>query len=246
MCLMASRVLNKPSKSETFWSLLNCIIVKVTKRNSSNYSSRTLTTNLINPVKETARMKFFSSRSNLLLVLPMLCSAANQECYANPGDLISHNVSHTVTHSTVSTYRVTGWQNSLTGATPNLGNYYWEPMTKRVINTTRTTSKGATAAPTIVNREPQYIKPTHARLPVVNHPQPQPQIAVANSLPLPSTSLSYSTATQPVLSYQGTSLNWSSKRRPETTATATTATKESVYGVLKTPISSMRAKAQSL
>jgi hypothetical protein len=189
-------------------------------------------------------MKFFSSRSYLLLVLPMLCSAANQECYANPGDLISHNVSHTVTHSTVSTYRVAGWQNSLTGATPNLGNYYWEPMTKRVINTTRTTSKGATEAPTIVNRGPQYVKPTHARLPVVNHPQPQ--IAVADSLPLTSTNLSYSTAAQPVLSYQNTSLNWSSKRRPEATATATTSTKESVYGVLKTPISSMRARAQSL
>ncbi len=187
-------------------------------------------------------MKLFSSRIHLLLVLPMLCTTANLKCLANPGDLITHR---TVTHSTISTYRVTGWQNQLTGATPNLHNYYWEPMTKRIINTTKTTSKGATAAPLIVpNRSSQYVKPIHARMPVVN--RPQPQIAVAEALPHTTTSATYNTATQPVLSYSDTSLIWASRRRPETTATAASATRESVYGVLKTPIGSMRAKAQSL
>ncbi len=186
-------------------------------------------------------MKLFSSRIHLLLVFPMLCATANLKCLANPGDIITH---HTVTHSTVSTYRVTGWQNQLTGATPNLHNYYWEPMTKRIINTTKTTSKGAIAAPTIVpNRSSQYVKPIHSRMPVVN--RPQPQIAVAEALP-PRTSTSATYSAAPVLSYSDTSLSWTSRRRPETTATSASATRESVYGVLKTPIGSMRARAQSL
>lgn len=197
-------------------------------------------------------MKFFSSRvHHLLLVLPMLCTTAQQKCLANPGDLITHTPPKSTIHSTVSTYRVTGWQNELTSVTPNLGNYYWEPMTKRIINTTRTTSKGATAAPPIITKGPQYIKPNYLPMPVVNHPQPKMAIAQALPTQMPprtSTSLSYSTATQPVLSYQNTntSLSWSSKKRPEATAAAVTSSRESVYGVLKTPISSMRAKAQSL
>lgn len=195
-------------------------------------------------------MKFFSSRvHHLLLVLPMLLTAAQQKCLANPGDLITHTAPKTTVQSTVTTYRVAGWQNGLTSVTPNLGNYYWEPMTKRVINTTRTTSKGATAAPPIITKGPQYVKPNYLPMPVVNHPQPKMAIAQALPVQMPprtSTSLSYSTATQPVLSYQNTSLSWSSKKRPEATATAITGSRESVFGVLKTPISSMRAKAQSL
>jgi len=196
-------------------------------------------------------MKFFSSRINhLLLVLPMLCITTHQKCLANPGDLISHTAPKTTTHSTITTYRVAGWQNQLTSVTPNLGNYYWEPMTKRIINTTRTTSKGATAAPPIITRGPQYVKPNYVPMPVVNHPQPKMAIAQALPLPVPprtSTSLSYSTAAPPVLSYQNnTSLSWSSKKRSEATAATVIGSRESVYGVLKTPISSMRAKAQSL
>ena len=190
-------------------------------------------------------MKFFSSRIHLLLALPMLCTTANLQCHAAPGDIIRHQ-QVTVTHSTVSTYRVAGWQNQLTGATPNLGNYYWEPITKRVINTTKTTSRGATAAPTIIpNRGAQYVRPlcTHA-LPMVNHPQPL--MAVAEALPHTSTSATYTTATQPVLSYSNTSLSWSSRRPTESAATSASATRESVYGILKTPIGSMRAKSQSL
>ena len=194
-------------------------------------------------------MRLLSNRVYLLLVLPVICSVAQQKCLANPGDLITHTSRPTTTvHSTVTTYRVAGWQHELTSVTPNLGNYYWEPMTKRVCNTTRTTSKGATAAPPIITRGPQYIKPNFVPLPAVSHPQPK--IAVAQALPptaaRTSTSLTYSTATQPALSYQNTSLSWSSTKRPEATAAVTLGSRESVYGVLKTPISSMRARAQSL
>jgi hypothetical protein len=76
-------------------------------------------------------------------------------------------------------------------------------------------------------------------------------MAIAQALPTAvsrtSTSLSYSTTPQPVLSYQNnTSLSWSSGKKPQATAAVTMGSRESVYGVLKTPISSMRAKTQSL
>jgi hypothetical protein len=195
-------------------------------------------------------MKLLGSRRHLLLVLPIICAASQQQCFANPGDLITHTTRPTTTvHTTVSTYRVSGWQNELTTITPNLGNYYWEPMTKRMVNTTRTTSRGATAAPPIVTKGPQYVKPNFAPLPTVSHPQPR--MAIAQALPTAvsrtSTSLSYSTTPQPVLSYQNnTSLSWSSGKKPQATAAVTMGSRESVYGVLKTPISSMRAKTQSL
>jgi len=62
--------------------------------------------------------------------------------------LINAQASHgnNATQTTVKTYRVSGWQNPLVESSPNLGNYYWEPMTKRVINTTRHTGKQATVA----------------------------------------------------------------------------------------------------
>lgn len=190
-----------------------------------------------------------SNRVYLLLVLPLINSAAPQKCHANPGDLITHTSRPTTTvHTTVTSYRVAGWQHELTSVTPNLGNYYWEPMTKRICNTTRTTSKGATAAPPIVSKGPQYIRPNFVPLPAVSHPQPK--VAVAQALPptaaRTSTSLTYNTATQPALSYQNTSLSWSSAKRSDATAASALGSRESVYGVLKTPISSMRARAQSL
>lgn len=194
-------------------------------------------------------MKLFSSRTHLLLVFPLLYTASQHPCFANPGDLIGHRTPpQTTVHSTVTTYRVSGWQNELTSVTPNLGNYYWEPMTKRIVNTTKTTSRGATAAPPIITKGPQYIKPNFAPMPVVNHPQPRMAIAQAMLVPetRTSTSLSYRTGTQPVLSYKDTSLSWSSNKRPQATAAANLGSRESVYGVLKTPISSMRAKAQAL
>lgn len=50
-------------------------------------------------------------------------------------------------NSQVTTYRVAGWQAELVQASPNLGNFYWEPMTKRRINTTKRTGKQAETAP---------------------------------------------------------------------------------------------------
>lgn len=195
-------------------------------------------------------MKQYSSKAvRLLLVfIPMLSISSQLNAQANPGDLITHTTRPTVTHSTVTTYRVSGWQNQLTSVTPNLGNYYWEPMTKRIINTTRTTSKGATAAPPIVTRGPQYVKPNHVNLPVVDRPQPLAAVAqgLPPRVPSTSTSLTYRTNAQPVLSYQDTSLAWSSRKRTESAATGMMGSRESVYGVLKTPISSMKAHAQSL
>ncbi len=47
----------------------------------------------------------------------------------------------------VTSYRVTGWQADLVQGSPNLKNYYWEPLTKRRILTTRHTSKQADSAP---------------------------------------------------------------------------------------------------
>ncbi len=195
-------------------------------------------------------MKLLSNRTQLLLVLPIISATAQQKCFANPGDLITHTSRPTTTvHTTVSTYRVAGWQNELTSVTPNLNNYYWEPMTKRICNTTRTTSKGAVAAPPIITKGPQYVKPNFVPLPAVSHPQPK--MAIAQALPAPatphtSTSLSYSSATQPTLSYQNTSLSWSSSKHSQAVGASGFGSRESVYGVLKTPISSMKARAQAL
>jgi hypothetical protein len=187
-------------------------------------------------------VKPFSSRIHLLLVLPILCTTANLKCIANPGDLITH----TTTHSTVSKYYVTGWQNKLTSATPNLHNYYWEPMTKRVINTTRTTSRGAIcASPIVPNRSSRHVSAVHVPLPVVN------QGTVAEALPQTSTKLTYSTTTAPVLSYSNTSLKLFSNRGAKTDSPAAPARQESssvqasVYGVLKTA-RSLRATPHSL
>lgn len=173
-------------------------------------------------------MKFLAIRPNLLLLtLSILCTSANQACFASRGDLIAHTV---VPQSTVRTYRVVGWQNELTAANPNLGNYYWEPMTKRIINTTKTTSKGATAAPAIVvNRTSHYQKPTHAALPASDVVQLQTNV-VFN--PSRSKCMAGDThaITQTVLTYQ--SYPNSSRSSGPTTA-ASFAAKESVYGVLK-------------
>ncbi len=178
-------------------------------------------------------MKFLSSKI-LLLVLPIISTTANLQCIAKPGDLISH----TTTHSTVSTYTVTGWQNQLTGATPNLKNYYWTPMTKRIINTTQTTTRGATTAPTIIpDRTAHYVKPIHAQMPSVNHAQ---AVTAETSLRISNTIFTTSTATRLVLLYS----NPSPATNVRTTSTALAA-KESVCGVLVTP-RQMRAKAQSL
>jgi hypothetical protein len=49
--------------------------------------------------------------------------------------------------SRVTSYRVAGWQSELVQQSPNLGNFYWEPITKRRILTTKRTGKQAEAAP---------------------------------------------------------------------------------------------------
>ncbi len=49
--------------------------------------------------------------------------------------------------------RVRGWEASLVQGSPNLARFYWEPMTRRTINTTGTTGHQA----------------KHLALPVVNH-----------------------------------------------------------------------------
>lgn len=43
--------------------------------------------------------------------------------------------------------RVRGWEAALVQGAPNLANYYWEPMTRRTINTTATTGHQAIRAP---------------------------------------------------------------------------------------------------
>jgi hypothetical protein len=175
-------------------------------------------------------MKFTIARPYLVLTLSILCTNANQACFASRGDLITHTVPQ---QSVVHTYRVVGWQNELTAANPNLGNFYWEPLTKRIINTTNTTSKGATAAPAIIsNRSAHYQKPLHAALPVTSNVQLQTD-SVVNQSCSASVKSSHHTGMQPVLTYQNNS-SWSSKRQPDLTTVASYTTKESVYGVLKT------------
>ena len=48
---------------------------------------------------------------------------------------------------TVTYSRVRGWEAALVQGAPNLANYYWEPMTRRTINTTATTGHQAIRAP---------------------------------------------------------------------------------------------------
>ena len=173
-------------------------------------------------------MKLLTSESNILLTLSVLfCTTANQACFASRGDLIAHTVSQ---QTTVRTYRVVGWQNELTAANPNLGNFYWEPMTKRIINTTKTTSKGATAAPAIVsNRTSHYQKPLHVALPVNIDVQLQTNAVVNSSRPV-CTSAGAREPMQPVLTYQS-NRKWS--RSSDQTTVASFTAKESVYGVVK-------------
>lgn len=195
-------------------------------------------------------MRSISGKKFLLGSLVLLITASEQSaCLAKPGDLISHNVKPaTRTYSTVTTYRVAGWQDQLTQVTPNLGNYYWEPITKRLINTTKTTQRGATTAPPIaIHRSTQYINPVHAPLPTVPHPQAL--AAVPDKLPTNTTSVSlkYKATTQPTLTYQDTSLKWNRSKPNETVSDSSSfSTRESVYGVLKTSNSSLKTKSQAL
>ncbi|MBS1957343.1 MAG: hypothetical protein JST89_24355 [Cyanobacteria bacterium SZAS-4] len=50
-------------------------------------------------------------------------------------------------NSRVTSYRVAGWQAELVQQSPNLANFYWEPITKRRILTTKRTGKQAETAP---------------------------------------------------------------------------------------------------
>lgn len=171
-------------------------------------------------------MKLLTTKSNLFLTLSILCTTANQACFASRGDLIAHTVPQ---QTTVRTYRVVGWQNELTAANPNLGNYYWEPLTKRIINTTRTTSKGATAAPAIVpGNSAHYQKPIHAALPVNSNVQLQTN-ANLTSPRSEDAVLGARMSMQPVLTYQNTRRS----RCSDQTAVASYTTKESVFGVVK-------------
>ena len=173
-------------------------------------------------------MQFRVGKTHLLLSLSVLwTTAANQACFASRGDIIAH----TVPQTTVRTYRVAGWQNQLTAANPNLANYYWEPLTKRIINITGTTSKGATAAPLIIpDRTSHYVKPNHASLSVNNTAQ----------LKTNAVELSHSTSLQghclkmpTVLTYHQNGQSWSHKGQPDLTTVATCTSRESVYGVVK-------------
>ncbi|CAN5740585.1 hypothetical protein BH10CYA1_BH10CYA1_34760 [soil metagenome] len=169
-------------------------------------------------------MKFPITRPHVLLTLSILCTNANQACFASRGDLIARTVPQ---QSSVRTYRVVGWQNELTAANPNLGNFYWEPLTKRIINTTKTTSKGATAAPAIVpNRSAHYQKPIHAARPVTNSVQLHTDAVLPHSANLPT---AQHISMQPVLVYQSPS----SQRQSDLTTVASFTSKESVYGVVK-------------
>ncbi len=174
-------------------------------------------------------MKFVITKSNLLLLtLSLLCATANQACFASRGDLIAHTVSQ---QTTVRTYRVVGWQNALTAANPNLGNFYWEPLTKRIINTTKTTSKGATAAPAIVlDKTSHYSKLNHAALPTTN-------VALQTDVAYNQSRSSSGRVAQrinmpPVLTYQNQPD--SSQRNSTLSTVASFSSRESVFGVLKT------------
>jgi hypothetical protein len=203
-------------------------------------------------------MQFFTRTTHLMAALSIVGATANQACFASRGDLISHTVSQTststasqpvasrtVTHTNVQTYRIVGWQNQLTEANPNLGNFYWEPQWKRVVNTTKTTSKGATAAPPIVpNQAARYVRPIHAAAPV----------AVENAYQYPASGSgdgriqtdvnarlrcvpgsSSRPGSSPVLTYHN-----AMHKLPELATAPSICTKESVYGVVKSGASIMR------
>ena len=175
-------------------------------------------------------MKILVSKTQLVLTLSILWTAsANQACFATRGDIIAHNVPQ----ATVHTYRVSGWQNQLTSANPNLGNYYWEPLTRRIINTTGTTSRGATAAPPILaNRTSRYVKPMHVALPINNA-----ALLQTNAVELPCSSSGPSQCakthtTLTTLTYRN-SKSWSDMGQPDLTTVSSYSAKESVYGVVK-------------
>lgn len=114
------------------------------------------------------------NRNNKLLqvILPLLLASSASRCDAKAFDPTPRT-----TCTTIGFYSDTGWQNQLTGATPNLHNYYWTPITHRIVNTTRTTERGATKAVSLIPRDVRhYTKPTHAPLPYIDHSRPQPSL----------------------------------------------------------------------
>lgn len=182
-------------------------------------------------------MKFLNGTNAVFLVLSMFGSTTNVSCYAAPGDIITHST----VRSSTGTYRVAGWQHELVQGAPNLQNYYWEPLTKRIVNTTRTTSRQATDAPNIAYKKiaHRYVNPIHLRLPLPNRSQPESE--KDNLHNDASTRVNWRADVQPILSYS-TDLNWQSAHHlAETTSSAA---KESVYGVLKS--TGVKAKAGSL
>ena len=174
-------------------------------------------------------MKFFlEQRTHLLLTMAMFCSTASQACYANQASQTS-----------VRTYRLVGWQNQLTAANPNLGNFYWEPQYKRIINTTRTTLKGATEAPRIVpSRTSHYVKPIHVMMPgadsasyLTNSNLTSNSILRSDSATTGRLSVSGRASNTSIMSYQNT--EFSNKPFCNQSTAASYTTKESVFGVVR-------------
>lgn len=174
-------------------------------------------------------MKFFlEQRTHLLLSMAMFCSTANQACYANQASQTS-----------VRTYRLVGWQNQLTAANPNLGNFYWEPQYKRIINTTRTTLKGATEAPPLVpSRTSHYVRPVHVIMPgfdsalvransnLISNSTTRANFAVSGG-----SNVSGRASNTGVMSYQNS--EFSSTPLCNHSAVVSYTAKESVFGVVK-------------
>lgn len=161
-----------------------------------------------------------------LILLSSIFAVATQSSIAKRGDMITHTAAQpNLAHTTVKTYRITGWQNQLTAASPNLMNYYWEPMYRRVVNTTNTTLKGAQAAPPVsVSKGGNYIKPNHVDFAVSSNLVP-----AINASEQHGSARKAPTVSAPPAVYSYKDCDEFASRK----STAAVAHKESVYGIIK-------------
>lgn len=68
--------------------------------------------------------------------------------------------------STRTAHKVTGWQSGLVNRSPNLGQYYWSPVTRYTeTRGSRHTGKGAKVGGAGNNSKSHYVKPRFAPLP---------------------------------------------------------------------------------
>lgn len=95
--------------------------------------------------------KFIASALLLTTIYNLVCL---QDAAASPRQPAKQAVSYA---------RVRGWEASLVQGSPNLAQFYWEPMTRRIINTTGSTGHQANHAPLPVVVHQAEMRKSHSK-----------------------------------------------------------------------------------